>query len=132
MPVGHGLIISLLLIACMPVANAAPNIPLGEMPGRERERFNPSPVDRFTDPFAWPGQAEPLYRWCNGKPRRAKRKQEAGAGLLMLKGCGSPCHSATMVLVLDHGSAAALSNSELTSRYTSIQSSDRRSASRAI
>ena len=79
MPVGHGLIISLLLIACMPVANAAPNIPLGEMPGREGERFNPSPVDRFTDPFAWPGQAEPLYRWCNGKPRRAKRKQGGGS-----------------------------------------------------
>ena len=42
----------------------------------ERERFIPSPVDRFTDPFAWPRQAEPLYRWCDTKaPRRAKRKQ---------------------------------------------------------
>ncbi len=57
-------------------ANAAPNIPPGEMPGRERERLVPSPVDRFTDPFASPRQAEPLYRWCDEKPpRRAKRKQ---------------------------------------------------------
>jgi len=66
----------LLLIAGMAVANAAPNIPPGEMAGRERERFTPSPVDRFTDPFAWPRQAEPLYRWCGDKaPKRAKRKQ---------------------------------------------------------
>lgn len=70
---------SLLLIAAtiagLAVANAAPNIPPGEMPGRERERFMPSPVDRFTDPFASPRQVEPLYRWCDEKPpKRAKRK----------------------------------------------------------
>ena len=72
----------LLLVAGMAVANAAaaanaaPNIPPGEMAGRERERFIPSPVDRFTDPFAWPRQAEPLYRWCDDKtPKPAKRKQ---------------------------------------------------------
>jgi len=58
------------------MANAAPNIPPGEAPGRERERFIPSPVDRFTDPFASPRQAEPLYRWCDEKPqKRAKRMQ---------------------------------------------------------
>jgi hypothetical protein len=63
-------------IAGVVVANAAPNIPPGEMPGRERERFVPSPVDRFTDPFASPRQAEPLYLWCEEKPqKRAKRKQ---------------------------------------------------------
>ena len=63
-------------IAGVVVANAAPNIPPGEMPGRERERFVPSPVDRFTDPYAQPRQAEPLYRWCDEKPqKRAKRKQ---------------------------------------------------------
>jgi hypothetical protein len=67
---------ALLLIAGVVVANAAPNIPPGEMPGRERERFVPSPVDRFTGPFASPRQAEPLYRWCDEKPpRRTKRKQ---------------------------------------------------------
>jgi hypothetical protein len=63
-------------IAGVVVANAAPNIPPGEMPGRERERFVPSPVDRFTGPFASPRQAEPLYRRCDEKPpRRTKRKQ---------------------------------------------------------
>jgi hypothetical protein len=76
MPVRRCLIILLLLIVGMTAGNAAPNIPPGEMAGRERERFIPSPVDRFTDPFAWPRQAEPLYRWCDDKaPRRAKGKQ---------------------------------------------------------
>ena len=72
--------VSLLLIAGtiagVMVTSAAPNIPPGEMPGRERERFVPSPLDRFTDPYAQPRQAEPLYRWCDEKPpKRAKRKQ---------------------------------------------------------
>jgi len=63
-------------IASVATANAAPNIPPGEMPGRERERFLPSPVDRFTDPLASPRQAKPLFRWCDEKPpKRAKRKQ---------------------------------------------------------
>lgn len=75
MPVDRCLIISLLMIVGTMAASAAPNIPPGEMAGRERERFIPSPVDRFTDPFAWPRQAEPLYRWCDDKPpKRAKRK----------------------------------------------------------
>jgi hypothetical protein len=65
----------LLLIAGIVAADAAPNIPPGEMPGRERERFTPSPVDRFTDPFAWP-RTEPLYRFCNQpSTRRAKQKR---------------------------------------------------------
>jgi hypothetical protein len=63
-------------IASLTMVNAAPNIPPGEMPGRERERFMPSPVDRFTDPSASPRQAEPLFRWCDEKPpKRTKRKQ---------------------------------------------------------
>jgi hypothetical protein len=67
---------SLFLIAVLAIANAAPNIPPGEMAGRERERFMPSPFDRFTDPYAQPRQVEPLYRWCDEKPqKRAKRKQ---------------------------------------------------------
>jgi hypothetical protein len=71
---------SLLLIVCtitsLAMANAAPNIPSAEMPGRERERFMPSPVDRFTDPSASTRQAEPLFRWCDEKPpKRTKRKQ---------------------------------------------------------
>ena len=71
---------ALLLIAGtitgLAMVNAAPNIPPGEMPGRERERFMPSPVDRVTDPSASPRQAEPLFRWCDEKPpKRTKRKQ---------------------------------------------------------
>jgi len=63
-------------IASLAMANAAPNIPPGEAPGRERERFMPSPVDRFIDPSASPRQAEPLLRWCDEKPiKRTKRKQ---------------------------------------------------------
>jgi hypothetical protein len=63
-------------IAGLAMVNAAPNVPPGEMPGRERERFTPSPVDRFNDPFASPRLTEPLYRWCDEKPpKRTKRKQ---------------------------------------------------------
>jgi hypothetical protein len=80
MPVSHVPVASLLLIAGtiagVVLATAAPNIPPGEAPGRERERFVPSPIDRFTGPFASPRQAEPLYRKCDEKPpRRTKRKQ---------------------------------------------------------
>jgi hypothetical protein len=80
MRVGRAPMASLLLIAAtiagLVSVDAAPNIPAGEMPGRERERFVPSPIDRFTDPSASPRQAEPLYRWCDEKPpKRAKRKQ---------------------------------------------------------
>jgi hypothetical protein len=45
-------IAGLLLIAGVAAAEAAPNIPPGELPGRERQRFAPSPLDRFTDPLA--------------------------------------------------------------------------------
>ena len=79
MPVGRRSIFSLFLIAGMTAANAAPNIPPGEMAGRERERFIPSPVDRFTDPFAWPRQAEPLYRWCDAKtPKKYANSHHQG------------------------------------------------------
>jgi len=68
------------LIAGLAAAHAAPNIPPGEMPGRERERFTPSPVDRFTDPFAWPRQ-EPLWRWCEEpRPKGAKKKSKRNRG----------------------------------------------------
>jgi hypothetical protein len=45
----HGLAI-LLLLAGIAVAQAAPNIPSSELPGRERDRFQQSPIDRFTQP----------------------------------------------------------------------------------
>ncbi len=85
MRVSRAAVASLLLmagtIAGVVVASAAPNTPPGERPGRERERFVPSPTDRFigpfvTGPFASPRQAEPLYRRCDEKPpRRTNRKQ---------------------------------------------------------
>jgi hypothetical protein len=67
-------LVGILLIAGVAVANAAPNIPPNEMPGRERERFTPSPVDRFTDPLA---SQEPLWQWrCEPrKPRRSPKQR---------------------------------------------------------
>jgi hypothetical protein len=50
-------------------ATAAPLVPSGDLPGRERYRFTPSPLDRFTQPS--PG-AGPLLRWDCG-PRRPLR-----------------------------------------------------------
>ncbi len=73
-------IAGLLLIAGVAVADAAPNIPPSELPGRERERFTPSPVDRFTDPLASPRNAEPLWRWCDEQPRRSKKKSKRNQG----------------------------------------------------
>ena len=50
-------------------ANAAPAVSPGDMPGRERFRFEPSPLDRFMQPNQ---QREPLIRWeCHDRARRA-------------------------------------------------------------
>ncbi len=38
------------LLAGIPAANAAPLVPPGDQPGRERYRFTPSPLDRFMQP----------------------------------------------------------------------------------
>ena len=72
----RGAVAGLFLVAGMALADAAPNIPPSEMPGRERERFNPSPIDRFTDPLAQPRNVEPLWQWCDEpKTKRTKQKQ---------------------------------------------------------
>jgi hypothetical protein len=71
---------AIFLLIGIGVAGAAPNIPASELPGRERERFLESPIDRFTNPSR---QTEPLIRWeCRdsapqrrGKKQRAKRKR---------------------------------------------------------
>jgi len=54
-------------------ANAAPNVFNSELPGRERERFMESPVERLMNA---PRNADPLIRWkCRDRqaPRRANR-----------------------------------------------------------
>ena len=57
-----------LLIAGIPAAEAAPLVPSGDLPGRERYRFTPSPLDRFMQPNP---PARPLLRWeCT--PRAAR------------------------------------------------------------
>jgi hypothetical protein len=50
-------------------ATAAPLVPSGDLPGRERYRFTPSPLDRFMQPSP---RVEPLLRWDCG-PRRPSR-----------------------------------------------------------
>ena len=52
-------------------AQAAPNIPPSELPGRERQRFQDSPIDRFTQPSQ---KTEPLWRWDCEQPKAKNRK----------------------------------------------------------
>ena len=66
-------IAALLLVAGLSAAEAAPNVPSSELPGRERERFTPSPLDRFMQPIR---PTEPLDRWeCDdrGSSRSQRR-----------------------------------------------------------
>jgi hypothetical protein len=62
---------ALVLLAGASAAAAAPLVPPSDQAGRERYRFEPSPLDRFMQPKA---PAKPLLRWdCDGtwrgKPR---------------------------------------------------------------
>ena len=61
------------LLAGMSAANAAPAVAPGDLPGRERFRFEPSPLDRFMQPNQ---QREPLLRWeCDDRnPPRSKQR----------------------------------------------------------
>jgi hypothetical protein len=51
------------LIAGVAAATAAPLVPSGDLPGRERYRFTPSPLDRFMQPSP---PARPLLQWDCG------------------------------------------------------------------
>jgi hypothetical protein len=51
-----------LLAAGLTAAQAAPNIPPSEMPGRERQRFHETPIDRFTQPQTQPRDVTPQWR----------------------------------------------------------------------
>jgi hypothetical protein len=76
-------IVGLLLAAGISAAAAAPPIPSSVMPGRERERFIESPVERFMrpGPFLPPQVIEPaansqcdVHKPLHSRPRSAKRK----------------------------------------------------------
>jgi hypothetical protein len=64
----------ILLIAGIAAAEATPLVPSGDLPGRERYRFTPSPLDRFMQPT--PPLANPLLRWkCGERPNSPHRSQ---------------------------------------------------------
>ena len=52
-------------------AAAAPNIPSSELPGRARQQFQESPIDRFTQPSQ---KTPPLWHWECDRPRTKGRK----------------------------------------------------------
>jgi hypothetical protein len=57
------------LLAITSAVAAGPLVPPSDLPGRERYRFEPSPLDRFMQPRP---PAKPLLRWdCD--PRGAWR-----------------------------------------------------------
>ena len=71
---------AMMLLAGISIAAAAPNIPASELPGRERERFRESPLDRFTQPNP---PATPLYevppagRHCQSRPARRSKQRHS-------------------------------------------------------
>jgi hypothetical protein len=66
-------IAAILLFAGLSAAAAAPAVPSSDLAGRERFRFEPSPLDRFMQPNQ---QREPLLRWeCDDRtPPRSKQR----------------------------------------------------------
>jgi hypothetical protein len=62
------------LLAGLSAANAAPAVAPGDLPGRERFRFEPSPLDRFMQPNQ---QRAPLLRWECHEPSSSRAKQRA-------------------------------------------------------
>ena len=66
-------LVGLLLLAGVTAVFAAPNIPPSDLPGRERQRFETSPVEGFMQPTQKP---EPLIRWqCDPPKSQAKKKR---------------------------------------------------------
>ncbi len=74
--------IGVLLAAGISVAAAAPAIPSSEMPGRERDRFTDSPVERFMQPgpYQAPPVIEPSTKAPCGvhKPHAKSRSSKRG------------------------------------------------------
>jgi hypothetical protein len=67
----------LLLLAGAYAAVAAPNVPASDAPGRDRQRFLESPVQRYMQPNQ---PTEPLIQWqCDRRqPRDKKAKRGQG------------------------------------------------------
>jgi hypothetical protein len=72
---------ALLILAGLGVADAAPNIPSSELPGRERERFQKSPLDRFMQPGTTQQKKKPVWRrHCrNSQAKRTKHRRGPSA-----------------------------------------------------
>jgi hypothetical protein len=65
-------IATILLIGGIAPVDAAPLVPPSDQAGRERYRFEPSPLDRFFQPKP---PAKPLLRWdCDGRMWRGKSR----------------------------------------------------------
>jgi len=68
-----------MLVAGLSTATAAPLVPSSELPGRQRERFTPSPLDPFMQPSQPRG---PLLRfdcddrgaWQSKQPRGRRNR----------------------------------------------------------
>jgi hypothetical protein len=63
--------IAMLLAAISAGADAAPNIPSSELPGRARQQFQESPIDRFSQPAQ---KDAPLWQWECDRPKAKGRK----------------------------------------------------------
>jgi hypothetical protein len=64
-------VLAFVLVAMSAGANAAPNIPSSELPGRARQQFQESPIDRFTQPSQ---KQAPLWQWECDRPKAKDRK----------------------------------------------------------
>ena len=60
-----------MLAAMSAGADAAPNIPSSELPGRARQQFQELPIDRFTQPSQ---KTAPLWQWECDRPKAKGRK----------------------------------------------------------
>ncbi|MFL6823852.1 MAG: hypothetical protein ACJ8FA_14935 [Xanthobacteraceae bacterium] len=72
-------LVPMMLLASISAADAAPLVPPSDLPGRERYRFTPSPLDRFMQPTP---RVKPLLRWdCDQRrawdsTRRSRRHRD--------------------------------------------------------
>jgi hypothetical protein len=66
---------AILVAAGLTAAAAQPRVPSSDLPGRERYRFTPSPIDRFMQPQPLP---EPLIRrGCDSRDGSWTKQQRA-------------------------------------------------------